>query len=82
MNTEAPTFETTEAQAATPAGSEVVAWRERQLLGAGFDPELARLLARTCAVDLHALIELVERGCPPEVAARILAPVPGETRPC
>jgi hypothetical protein len=24
---------------------------------------------------LHALIELVERGCPPELALRILAPL-------
>jgi hypothetical protein len=26
-------------------------------------------------VDVHALIELVERGCRPELAARILAPL-------
>jgi hypothetical protein len=30
-------------------------------------------------VDVHALIELVERGCRPELAARILAPLDGET---
>ena len=28
--------------------------------------------------DLHALIELVERGCPPELAVRILAPLDEE----
>ena len=28
--------------------------------------------------DLHALIELVERGCPPELAVRILAPLDDE----
>ena len=36
---------------------------------------LARALARERRVDLHALIELTERGCPPETAARILAPL-------
>jgi hypothetical protein len=26
-------------------------------------------------VDLHQLLELVDRGCPPELAVRILAPL-------
>jgi hypothetical protein len=42
---------------------------------AGFDEVLAEQLARERAIDLHALIELVERGCPPPLAARILAPL-------
>jgi hypothetical protein len=49
---------------------------------AGFDDKLAEQLACECAVDLHALIELVERGCPPPLAARILAPLEHERRPC
>ncbi len=53
----------------------VAAWRRGQLLAAGFDPALADELARSQRVDLHALIELVEHGCPPELAARILAPL-------
>ena len=53
---------------------EVVAWRRRQLLAAGFPPDLAEPLAGDARADLHALLELVERGCPPELAARILAP--------
>ncbi|HEX2502499.1 MAG TPA: hypothetical protein VHK00_01040 [Miltoncostaeaceae bacterium] len=53
----------------------MVAWRRDRLVAAGFDPRLARALARDRAVDLHALIELTERGCPPETAARILAPL-------
>lgn len=44
---------------------------------AGFDPALARRLATTPGVDLHALLDLVDRGCPPELAARILEPIPG-----
>ena len=55
-------------------GEDVVAWRERQLLRAGFAPALAGALARDPRLDLHALLELVERGCPPDLAARILAP--------
>ena len=55
----------------------ITSWREEQLLAAGFEPALARSLARDPRMDLHALIELVERGCPPELAARILAPLEG-----
>jgi hypothetical protein len=54
---------------------DVVAWRRDRLVAAGFDPRLARTLARDRGVDLHALIELTERGCPPATAARILAPL-------
>ena len=46
-----------------------------QLLRGGFAAPLAASIARERAMDLHALIELVERGCPPELAARILAPL-------
>jgi hypothetical protein len=53
---------------------EVVEWRRRRLLDAGFPPPLATVLAADVRVDLHALFQLVERGCPPALAARILAP--------
>jgi hypothetical protein len=33
-------------------------------------------------MDLHALLELVDRGCPPALAARILAPLEPGGRPC
>jgi hypothetical protein len=60
----------------------LVAWRRRRLRRAGFAPVLADAVARDCAMDIHALLELVDRGCPPHLAARILAPLePGE-RPC
>jgi hypothetical protein len=58
----------------------VVAWRRGRLREAGFDPESAEQLSRECGVDLHALIELVERGCPPPLAARILAPLEHDGR--
>jgi hypothetical protein len=53
----------------------VVAWRRRRLTDAGFARPLAAALAGDPRRDLHALIELVERGCTPELAARILAPL-------
>jgi hypothetical protein len=57
----------------------VAAWRRAQLVEAGFPAPLAQALASDGRYDLHALIELVERGCPPELAVRILAPL--EDRP-
>lgn len=57
---------------------EVGAWRARQLRHAGFPPGLAGRLGRDPHYDVHALIELVERGCEPALAARILAPLDGD----
>lgn len=54
---------------------ELVTWRRDQLVDGGFRLALASQLARDERFDLHALIELVERGCPPELAVRILAPL-------
>ncbi len=53
----------------------VAAWRRRQLDEAGFPARLAAPLADDQRVDVHALIELVERGCRPEIAARIVLPL-------
>jgi hypothetical protein len=57
----------------------VAAWRRRQLDEAGFPARLAAPLADDPRVDVHALIELVERGCPPALAVRILAPLDSES---
>ena len=57
------------------AAPEVVRWRSEQLSTAGFPPPLAARLADDSRYDLHALIELRERGCAPELAVRILAPL-------
>jgi hypothetical protein len=56
----------------------VAAWRRDQLVQSGFSSELAWQLARDGRYDLHALIDLVERGCLPEVAVRIVSPLDGE----
>jgi len=53
----------------------IVAWRRDQLTHTGFPLPMAVWLASDHRYDLHALIELVERGCPPELAVRILAPL-------
>lgn len=52
---------------------DVVAWRRCRLLEHGFAPGLADTLAHD-RVDLHRLLALVEAGCPPDLAARILTP--------
>jgi hypothetical protein len=53
----------------------VVMWRQRTLVAAGFDAPSAARLAGDRRFDLHALLELVDAGCPPRLAARILAPL-------
>jgi len=52
--------------------AEVAAWRLHRLLEAGFAPTLAARLATLPGLDVHALLELVDRGCDPALAARIL----------
>ena len=53
--------------------ADVTAWRHCRLLEAGFPEPLATRLSRA-RVDVHALLQLVDRGCPPDLAARILGP--------
>ena len=60
----------------------IVAWRRGRLLTAGFPPHLAARLASDCRIDLHAVLELTDRGCPPALAARIVAPLDGDRRAC
>ena len=57
MNAQGPHTRTAEDQ--------IVDWRRRLLCRAGFPPPVAGALARDGRYDLHALIELTERGCPP-----------------
>jgi len=61
--------------APAPAWDDVLRWRRDQLVAAGFEPPLAIALAQDRRYDLHAVIELVERGCAPRLAVRILAPL-------
>lgn len=47
-------------------------WRAEMLERAGYAHEAAAELAARHDVDLHAAVELVEKGCPADVALRIL----------
>ena len=67
--------DTTPATTLRPSLDPIVEWRRRRLLAAGFPPGLAADLACCHSIDLHAVLNLIDRGCPPALAARILAPL-------
>jgi hypothetical protein len=54
---------------------DVTTWRRCRLLEAGVEPDLADAVARDRRIDLHAVLGLIDRGCPPTLAVRILAPL-------
>ena len=62
----------------TDRPDELTRWRRAYLVWAGLDQEMAQTVASDLRWDLHALLELLERGCPPPLAARILAPADDE----
>lgn len=45
------------------------------LIAAGFDDSSARRAAEDMRYDFMQLLDLHDRGCPPELAVRILAPI-------
>jgi hypothetical protein len=47
-------------------------WRLQALGRAGYDDEAAAVLAASHDVDLHHAVDLLERGCPPDLALQIL----------
>ncbi len=55
--------------------TDVTGWRQRTLIHAGVDAVVATRLAGDPGFDLHALLELIDAGCPPHLAARIRAPL-------
>lgn len=50
----------------------ILAWRIDVLDRAGYDEGDAAVLAAVRDVDLHVAVDLLERGCSPETALRIL----------
>jgi hypothetical protein len=64
---------------ASPSSMSVLDWRRRRLLDAAFPDRLADELARR-RVDLHEILELVDPGCPPDLAAGILSAMDTENR--
>ena len=55
----------------TDAASQVEAWRLHVLLQAGYPLRVAERLAKSPA-DLHRAVAMLELGCTPHTAARIL----------
>jgi hypothetical protein len=47
-------------------------WRRERFVTAGYPPAAAAELAERHDIDLYRALELVEHGCPPELALRIL----------
>ena len=47
-------------------------WRAEELERAGYEPRAAGRLAVRHDVDLHTAVDLLEHGCPPELALKIL----------
>jgi hypothetical protein len=63
------------AQATDSANRQVmqlVAWRFERLLKAGYSDAEAAELATRLEISLHVAQGLIERGCPPPLALRIL----------
>jgi hypothetical protein len=50
----------------------VMQWRIEELERAGYAPEDVIVMAADTSVDLHVAVDLVRRGCPHDVALRIL----------
>jgi hypothetical protein len=61
-----------EIQIAETEADRVVRWRAQELERAGYDPGAAAQLAERNDVDLHRAIELIELGCPADLALQIL----------
>ncbi len=53
-------------------GGKIERWRAEALEQAGYDAVSAAVLAIRTDVDLHEATYLVEHGCSPELALRIL----------
>lgn len=53
----------------------MVNWRQLELEQCGFPRLLAARVARDQRYDLQQLVELVQHGCSPQLAVRILSPL-------
>ena len=58
--------------------AQLVRWRRQYLQRVGVDADLAAVVASDLRFDLNALIQLLERGCPPRLAVRIVQPLDEE----
>ena len=56
----------------SPERQQIERWRAEELERAGYAPAVAAELAASVHVDLHEAVDLVRRGCAPDLAAKIL----------
>ena len=61
-----------EAEITETENERVERWRTEVLERVGYDLVSAHAIASRTDIDLHRAIKLIEEGCPPEVALRIL----------
>ena len=47
-------------------------WRYEALVRAGYEPNAAQRLAARQDIDLHVAVEMLAKGCSPELALAIL----------
>lgn len=47
-------------------------WRAEELERAGYEPRAAATIAVRPDIDLHLAVDILARGCPPDVALKIL----------
>jgi hypothetical protein len=52
--------------------TQVERWRVDELERAGYDPRAATTLAARHDIDLHSAVDLLRKGCTPELALQIL----------
>jgi hypothetical protein len=69
---ETQSMSATEVHIVETEAEKVERWRAEALEKVGYDLESALELAARPDVDLHRAVNLVESGCPPELALRIL----------
>jgi hypothetical protein len=64
----------TAAELQTPSTelSQVERWRADELERAGYDARAAAEIAARHDIDLHRAVDMIRRGCPPELALQIL----------
>jgi hypothetical protein len=64
----------TAAELQTPSTelSQVERWRADELERAGYEARAAAEIAARHDIDLHRAVDMLRRGCPPELALQIL----------
>jgi hypothetical protein len=73
-----PTPQTTKGP--TPELEPVAFWRSMRLRETGFSSQRSLAAGQNSAYDVHGVSRLLDRGRPPELAARIMAPTEREPR--